>query len=447
MPLPKVLKDMLALPTAAFVEQAVLDYIRAACAKMPGVQCTADRWGNLLAHYRNPAGSASGGAGRAGAGARSSARRGPSARDTGRNAGRSVPLCFSAHTDHPGFVALEMLDRRVLRAAFRGGVFKNYFPGERVRFWSADGAEKPAAGRRDRRRPAGGTSLRAQRSGRSGPAGRWIKGRVEAVTKTKEIYRLIGKMELPDEVRIRVAEPVAANSPGMWDLTDPVLRGDLVHARGCDDVAGAAALVALLERLSRKRAEAEAYCLFTRAEEVGFVGAIAAARSRTLPKRVPIVAIETSSDRGGNATIGDGPVLRVGDKASVFTPELTRYCRQVAEKLQSRGRGGGRRAAQRQAFRYQRKLMAGGTCESTAFIAYGYQATGICLALGNYHNMDVERKKIAAEYISLRDWNWMVDWFEALALNSPGYQGRKDRALRDEMESRFKEWQPLLTAG
>ena len=35
----------------------------------------------------------------------------------------------------------------------------------------------------------------------------------------------------------------------------------------------------------------------------------------------------------------------------------------------------------RRKFRFQRKLMDAGSCESTAFAAYGYLATGICLAL------------------------------------------------------------------
>ena len=34
--------------------------------------------------------------------------------------------------------------------------------------------------------------------------------------------------------------------------------------------------------------------------------------------------------------------------------------------------------------------MDGGTCNSTAFAAYNYDSAGICLALGNYHNMKVE---------------------------------------------------------
>jgi hypothetical protein len=48
--------------------------------------------------------------------------------------------------------------------------------------------------------------------------------------------------------------------------------------------------------------------------------------------------------------------------------------------------------------------MDGGTCESSAYCQRGYDATGICIALGNYHNMNVRRKRIGPEYVDLRLW-------------------------------------------
>ena len=60
-------------------------------------------------------------------------------------------------------------------------------------------------------------------------------------------------------------------------------------------------------------------------------------------------------------------MLRVGDRMSVFSPRLEGYCRQTADELARKDR----------AFRYQRKLMDGGACESTAFGAYGYDAAGV----------------------------------------------------------------------
>jgi len=205
-----------------------------------------------------------------------------------------------------------------------------------------------------------------------------------------------------------------------------------VYARGCDDSAGCAALLELLRRLSRRRARAEAYCLFTRAEEVGFIGAIGAARAGTIPKRVPIISIETSSELP-HARIGDGPILRVGDRLSVFDPGLSAFCERVATGCAGRCKG----------FRYQRKLMDGGACEATAFAAYGYRAGGICLALGNYHNMNTAARRIDCEYVSLGDWKLMVDWFEALVLDEAGYRPA-DETQRRELDQSFARWRPLL---
>jgi len=221
----------------------------------------------------------------------------------------------------------------------------------------------------------------------------------------------------------------------MWDLPEPALRGDLLSARGCDDVAGAAAMLELLTRLSRRAPRAGTggvYCLFTRAEEVGFIGALAAIKARTVPKRLPLISIETSPALP-NAPIGGGPILRVGDRVSVFTPALVAFCERVARDL----------AQRRQSFVYQRRLMDGGTCEATPFLAYGYEAAGICVALGNYHNMDTARRRIASEYISLSDWQRMVDWFEALVLDERGYDA-DHAALRDSLARRFAQWEPLL---
>ncbi len=368
MPLPKVLKDLLTLPTAPFLEAAVMDYLVTACRGLAGVKCQFDKHGNLLAHYRH----------------------GPR---TGH------PLAFVAHTDHPGFAALAMVGPRTVRAAFRGGVKFEYFKGAGVRFWSG---------------------------------GHWVRGKIVKLSKASKVPDVVGWTWKPEEVLVRVPEAVSVNAPGMWDLPDPVLKGDLVVARGCDDVGGTAALLAMLQRLSRTKARGEVYVLFTRAEEVGFVGAIAAARTRTLPKRLPVISIETSSTLP-SAPIGAGPILRVGDRAAVFAPALTAYCDRVARDL----------AAKRKSFQYQRKLMDGGTCEAVAFIAHGYEATGICVALGNYHNMDKQREKIGSESISLRDWQNMVEWFVALVTDT---KGRGGDDLRAKMDQRYQTWEKLLHA-
>ncbi len=150
------------------------------------------------------------------------------------------------------------------------------------------------------------------------------------------------------------------------------------------------------------------------------------------------MAVETSSEIPG-VKMGDGPILRVGDRDAIFTPGLTAFCRQVAEDL----------AKEDKTFKYQRKLMDRGTCESAAFCEYGHPATGLCIALGNYHNMDLRRERLAPEYIDLRDWNGLVQWFVALATTRREYRPQANPAFREVLDRLDKEYTPLLrqTAG
>jgi len=367
MPLPRPLRELLSLPTAAFLETSVLEYIERSCRGMAGVTCRHDRYGNLLAHYRHKAASA-------------------------------APLAFVAHTDHPGFAAVKMLNGTTLVAEFRGGVRPEFFEGSGVRFWTSE---------------------------------RWIRGRVVKLSKTLPPSGP-GRPRVPKQAHIAVRQAVPPGTLGMWDLPGPALRGDRLSARACDDLAGVGAMLALLQRLSRGQLRGEVYCLFTRAEEVGFVGAMGAIRARTIPKRVPVVSIETSSALV-NARIGDGPIIRVGDRAVIYSSQLDAFCTRVAQGI----------AARRKSFTFQRKLMDGGMCEAAAFGVNGYATIGICLALGNYHNMNVRRGKIASEWVSYRDWQGMVDLFEALVLDEAGPAVR-ETSVKQRIDGIFEEHEALL---
>lgn len=365
----RILHDVLALPTAPFAEQYVLSHIEKFCRARNGVTIKRDRAGNLLARVRQ--------------------------------GGRKVkhPVCITAHTDHPGFVAVKMLSRDSVRAYWRGGVPPAYFKGGRVRF-HVDG--------------------------------RWVRG----VIKSTKVVRRLDQQRV-DTARIEVSEKIPAGAIGMWDFPDPRERGSRIYARGCDDLAGVAAMLAAIDGLARRRISCDAFFLFTRAEEVGFIGAIEACHLNTIPRRCLVVAMETSSELP-NARMGDGPILRIGDRASTFTPAATAYAHRVAREL----------ARSDRSFRYQRKLMDGGTCESSAYCTLGYQATGICIALGNYHNVNRKRKTLGPEYVDLDDYDNVVKWFVELARAPFAYTGRDD-TLDDRLQELRSTYKGLLskTAG
>ena len=187
-----------------------------------------------------------------------------------------------------------------------------------------------------------------------------------------------------------------------------------------------------IEQLVHRKYACDAYFLFTRAEEVGFIGALAACRLKTIPAQCYVVAMETSSELP-HAKMGDGPILRVGDRASTFTPAATAHCHRVASDL----------AAADRSFRYQRKLMDGGTCESSAYCSLGYEATGLCVALGNYHNVDARRRKLAAEYIDVEDLDNVIKWFVELARARVPYTGR-DESLSEQLRDLQRTYDRLL---
>ena len=307
------------------------------------------------------------------------------------------PICLTAHLDHPGFVADKMIGPTRLRAFWRGGVPVEYFVGAKVRFWVD---------------------------------GRWVRGTIRSVKPIKEHQRL-----RVDTTVIDVARNVPPNAIGMWDFPDAKVRGNRIHARGCDDIAGAAAILCCLDKLARSATACDAYVLFTRAEEVGFVGAIAACQLKTVSHKCLVVTVETSSELP-SARMGDGPILRVGDKTSAFTPAATAFCQRVVQALKAKGKG----------FDYQRKLMDGGTCEASAFCHFGYEATGLCLALGNYHNVDRKRKKLGPEYIDLDDFDNLVKWFVALVRSPSVYEGHDPR-LGVQLEKIERSYKKLLTSS
>jgi endoglucanase len=170
--------------------------------------------------------------------------------------------------------------------------------------------------------------------------------------------------------------------------------------------------------------------LLTRAEEVGFIGAIAACKLGTIPLEARVLSIECSRS-SAEAPLGKGPVVRVGDASSVFNAELTNAISAIVRET---------------GLVHQRKLMAGGSCEATAFHAYGYEASGLCLPLDNYHNMvDIDgvldgrrRARLGPERIALADFHGLIELLvvtaERLGQQSNPIRGRLERVFASERQ-------------
>ncbi len=308
---------------------------------------------------------------------------------------KKAPLFITAHLDHPAFLVRSVKGADVT-LEFRGGVQDAYFKGSPIEIFDLVLKRSFAA----------------------------------------RILSLDGKAKPFKTVTARLASPTAAVEPGCigrWKFPKAAVVKGLVRTHACDDLAAAAAALLAFETISRDPELAHAALLFTRAEEVGFVGAIGAARGGTIPKGARLVCLECSRSFPHDSPIGAGPIVRVGDRLSVFSPELTNAVSALAEAH--------RKAVP--AFKFQRKLMAGGACEATAFSSYGINSTCICLPLGNYHNMaDVDsvlagkkKGRPGPEFVSTEDFHGMIELLEAVArgLDAPG------PSRRDMMEKIWGE--------
>ncbi len=286
----------------------------------------------------------------------------------------ATPIALVAHMDHPGFEAVAAHGDFVVASALGGIPAGAFADGVPVQIILEDGWRLPGSV-----------------AGRHGD----------------ESHRQV-------LISLDQPQPLEFPRPVVFDLTSFQIDGDFIHMRAADDLAGCASILAALSALAslsdmkdtnpELQPLGDVYGVFTRAEEVGLVGARLMAEAGTLPANTLVVSAESSRTLPG-AEMGGGPVIRVGDAGLTFNADAESALIKAKETLQERPEG----------FKSQRQLMSGGVCEASAFALHGYKTTGMAFPLGNYHN-GAPGDAIGAEYIHKDDFIGGVELMMEAAL-------------------------------
>lgn len=375
-----LLLDLTHTPTAAGREHRVTQKIRRWCDEREDLRLSADDAGNVVIEHANAT---------------------PPA-DT-------PPLFITAHTDHPAFVLEHAADAGRLLLSFRGGVLDAYFDNARIVLYTDD--DRP---------------VRAVVVSTAGPA------KDDAMSPDSKFLRTC--VAAVNEEDRDAAADLRAGDIGRWDFPAPTIEEDkdaggrLLRADACDDLAPLTAALCAFDLLRDREDARHVRLLLTRAEEIGFVGAIAACHLGTMPEGSRALLLEASRAYP-ESPVGAGPIVRVGDRANTFSPGFTASITKLAEKLRDNANADGASADPRP-FRFQRKLMPGGMCESSAYLAFGYDSTCVCLPLGNYHNMAdltavaddkdpdaIANARVGREYVAADDFHDLVTLLTAIGLS------------------------------
>jgi endoglucanase len=254
---------------------------------------------------------------------------------------------FIAHMDHPGFHGARWSGPRTLRVKWHGGSPVKHVNGARV--WLADESGYVAEG-----------VLRNVKLHQHG----YAIDAAEVEFKARDLPQ---------------PRPAATGLFGAFAFRAPVWRqGKKLFTKAADDLIGVFCIVATALELFKRGERKPFIGLLTRAEEVGFIGAIAHFELGWLQQaRRPVVCVSLEASRTlPGAVVGDGPVVRLGDRRSTFHGGGMQLLTELAEKTLPK--------------KYQRRVMDGGTCEGTAATVYGFPTIALTVPLGNYHNQGYE---------------------------------------------------------
>ena len=274
----------------------------------------------------------------------------------GVGAGNDDPsIAFVAHMDHPGLEVTEVRDDGLVIATAMGGIPNAVFNQESGGFtFDAQGNRNPC-----RLQPYDGA--------------------------TDRTVCVVG------DGTFDVGNPIT------FDLEDFFVQDRTINMRALDDLAGCASIITVLCELKEKPSRNNVYGIFTRAEEVGLIGARLIALEKTVSLNTFMISIETSSVIPG-VQQGLGPVIRTGDASYTFNAEAEQILVSARDSILKSD----------DSFKCQRQLMSAGSCEASAFAANGYKTTGIAFPLINWHNATTfigdPNGDVGLEKISLDDY-------------------------------------------
>lgn len=297
-----------------------------------------------------------------------------------------------AHMDHPGF-EITRVGKGKAEARWFGGVAAKYFLGARAVIYD-------------------------QSSGVVGG-----HGVVEEISKNPP-----GRVE--KMILGMTRGRAAAGDFGTWDLNPFHRRGELIYTKGADDLVGCAIVFFALRELKRRGIDRGVRGIFTRAEEQGFIGTLGMIRNRSLSPATKVISIETSKALPGIA-LGGGPVIRLGDRTSMFHHKMVLFMDTVAREVQKKD----------PRFVYQRRVMDGGTCEATPYQLKGHVAGGIAVPLHNYHNQ--AKSRIGPEAVHLRDVEEAVRFLVELLTRIGEFERPTDQAIK-RLESTWGKFEQRL---
>ncbi|NDD90465.1 hypothetical protein EBZ37_00015 [bacterium] len=280
-----LLETLLSTPTAPFREDQVRAVVEDTLIDA-GVPFFEDHYGNVVVGAKSPA----------------------DYRKALSKKSKEPVRVFIAHMDHPGFHGLEWLSPTELRVQWHGGSPVQHLDGAKV--WvSVDGFH--------------------------GYADSGALKEVKIAEHGRAIAQAIVQFNESSVYSHFAAKPEAIF--GGFQFRSPCFQeNDCYYTKAADDLVGCFAILSMARELygkNRKSSSApRVFGLLTRAEEVGFIGAIEHFEKGWYTKaKSPVIAVslETSRTLPG-ADIGKGPVVRLGDRKTVFHPDYLQVLSSIA---------------------------------------------------------------------------------------------------------------------